>query len=146
MLRKHWLFPILLAVLVCVHSVCPLFCEAFEQILCGSVTEKMQMTHTETGASCCHKTKTDTTDESKTPSESETACCLNGLELILPDASYNGNAIRELLTHQIVSIVPFSTTLPTDEEILLHLPTPPKLFTSLLNNDISRRGPPYVRS
>ena len=144
MSRKHWKFPILLAVLVCVHSVCPLFCAAFEQILCGSVSEKMQMADAETGSSCCHKTKTDTTSESETPSESETACCLNGLELILSDASYNGDGIRESLTHQIVSIVPFSAILPTTHEILLYLP--PKLHTSLLNSDISRRGPPYTRS
>ncbi|MCE2399932.1 hypothetical protein J4G08_03490 [Candidatus Poribacteria bacterium] len=144
MLRKHWQFPILLAVLVCVYSVCPLFCAAFGQILCSGLSEKIQMEYAETSSSCCHKT--DAASESETPSESETACCLNSLELILPSDSHNGDVIRESLTHQIVSIVPFSATLPTDQEILLHLPSPSKLFTSLLNSDISRRGPPYTRS
>ena len=146
MLRKHWQFPILFAVLICVHSVCPLFCAAFGQILCGSVPEKMQMAHTETDSPCCHKTETDIESESETPSEGETACCLNNLELILPVDSSNGDVIRESLTHQIVSIVPFSTTLLTDQEILLRLPSPPKLFTTPLNSDISRRGPPDTRS
>ena len=146
MLRKHWLFSILLVLLVCVHSVCPLFCEAFGQILCSGSSEKLQMAHTETDSPCCQKTKTDTTSESGTPVEGETACCLKNLELILPTDSHNGDAIRESLTHQIVSIVPFFATLPTDQETLLHLRTPPKLFTSLLNSDISRRGPPHPRS
>lgn len=145
MLRKHWQFPILLAVLVGIHTLCPLFCEAFEQILCGNVFEKMQMAHTETNSPCCQKTQTNATSESETSSEGETPCCLNGLQLILPDVSSNGETIRESLTHQIVSIVPFSAILPTSQEILLYLP-PPKLFTSLLNSDISRRGPPYTRS
>lgn len=144
MFRKHWQFPILLAALVCVHSVCPLFCAAFEEILCSGSSEKMQMAHTETDSSCCHKTNTDT-DESEASPESEAACCLNNLELILPVDSHNGDAIRESLTHQNVSIVPFSAVLPASQEILLYLP-PPKLHTSLLNSDISRRGPPYTRS
>lgn len=146
MLRKHWQFPLLFAVLICVHSVCPLFCAAFGQILCRSVPETMQMAHTETDSPCCQKTKTDTTSPSETPSEGETACCLNNLELILPVDSYNGDAIRESLTHPIVSTVPFSTTFPVNQEILLYLPSPPKLFISCLNSDISRRGPPSTRS
>jgi len=145
MLRKHWQFPILLAVLVCVHSVCPLFCAAFEEILCSDSSEKMQMAHTGTDSPCCQKTQTDATSESETSSEGVTTCCLNGLQLILPDVSSNGETIRESLTHQIVSIVPFSAILPASQEILLYLP-PPKLHTSLLNSDISRRGPPYTRS
>ena len=68
MLRKHWQFPILFAVLICIHSICPLFCEAFEQILCSGSSEKMQMAHTETGSPCCHKTQTDATSESETSS------------------------------------------------------------------------------
>ena len=146
MLRKHWQFPILLAVLVCVYSVCPLFCAAFGQILCGNVSEKMQMAHTETDSPCCQKTKTDTTSESETSSEGETTCCVNNLELILPTDSRNGGAIRESLTYQIVSIVPFSAILSTTQKKLHYLPSPPKLFTSLLNSDISRRGPPYTHS
>lgn len=145
MLRKHWQFSILLAVLVCVHSVCPLFCAAFEEILCRGSSEKLQIAHTETDSPCCQKTQTDATSESETSSEGETPCCLNGLQLILPDISSNGETIREPLTHHIVSIVPFSATLPTTQKILYHLP-PPKLHTSLLNSDISRRGPPYTRS
>ena len=67
MLRKHWQFPILLAVLVCVYSVCPLFCAAFGQILCSGLSEKIQMEYAETSSSCCHKT--DAASESETPSE-----------------------------------------------------------------------------
>lgn len=145
MLRKHWQFPILFAVLICVHSVCPLFCEAFGQISCGSAPEK-QITHTETGSSCCHKTNTDTTGESEALPGNESTCCLDNSELILPADSYNGDAIRESLTHLIVSIVPSSAILPTTQKKLLYLPSPPKLFTSFLNSDISRRGPPYTHS
>lgn len=144
MLSKHWQFPILLVVLVCIHAVCPLFCAAFGQKLCSSSSEKIQMEYADNSSSCCHKT--DATGESETPSESETACCLTNVELILPNASYNGDIIRESLTHQIVSIVPFSANLSADQEKLLHLLPPPKLFSSLLNSDISRRGPPYPRS
>ena len=113
-------------------------------MLCENVSEKMQMTHAETGASCCHKT--DTTDNSENPAQDKVACCLTDLDLILPNDSHNGNAMRESLGQQIVSIVPFFTTGPTDQEILLHLPIASKLFTALLNSDISRRGPPFTRS
>lgn len=144
MLRRHLQLPILLAALVCIHSVCPLFCAAFGQIWCGSAPEKMQMEHIEIGSSCCQKTET--TDASDTPSENETACCLNKLELVLPNATHNENIGRESLEQHLVSIVPFSAAFPVNQEILLHLPRPPKSSTSYLNCAISRRGPPYARS
>ena len=143
MLRKYWPFHILFVVLVCVYALCPLFCEAFRQILCANISEKMQMTQVAAGSTCCHKTQTDTTDKSEIPSKSETVCCLNGLKLILPDSSYNADAIRESLTQHLVFIDPFSAIVPETQEILQYFLSLPKLSSSLFKSDISRRGPPY---
>ena len=146
MLRKLWQFHILLIVLVFFHSVCPLLCAATGQKLCGGVSENGQIAQTETESSCCHKPKTGTSDESETPSEGGTACCITDLELVFPDNSINVNSDREMVGHNIVSIVPFTYFLPVAQEHLLHLPRPPKLSISFLNRIISRRGPPNTRS
>ena len=146
MLRKLWQFHILLMVLVCVHSVCPLLCAATGQKLCGGVSEDGQIAQIETESSCCHKPKTDASNESHTPSDEEAACCSTDLELVFPDNSINVNSDRETVGHNIVSIVPFTYFLPVAQEHLLHLPRPPKLSISSLNRIISPRGPPNTRS
>ena len=146
MLRKHWQFHILLIVLVCVHSICPLLCAATGQKLCGGVSEDGQIAQNETESPCCHKPKTDASNESHTSSDEEAACCVSNLELVFPDNSINVNSDREMVGHNTVSIVPFTYFLPVAQEHLLHLPRPPKLSISSLNRIISRRGPPYTHS
>ena len=146
MLRKHWQFPILFALLVCVHSVCPLFCAAFGQTLCSSNSQVIEAEHTAIGASCCHKVKTGTPNESETPSDTETACCLNDLELVLPDNLHTVDTARESVDQSLVSVAALTTISSISQEILLHHSRPPKLSTSSLNYTISRRGPPYIRS
>lgn len=142
MLGKHWQFQILLAVLVGIHAFCPLFCEAFGQKLCSDSSESIQMMNNETGSSCCNKTNPGTTDESK----EKTACCINSLDLILTDASFNSDTIRESLGTPLVSNVTLTAISPQNREKSQSLPPVPKLFSSILNNHVSHRGPPYTRS
>ncbi len=146
MSRKQWQYHILLIALVGVQFVCPLFCAAIEQRYCNSMSVELQFEQTESGMSCCHKTKTDTTDESETPSESDTSCCVSDFNLVLPNETYNNDSTRALDGIPIVSIIPISAIQLVAQEHLLHIPPPPKLFISALNRTISQRGPPNIRS
>lgn len=141
MIRKYWQYQILLVALVCVTFVCPLFCAAFEQKMCNR-----SMSAAESISSCCQKAKTDATNESETPSETDTSCCVSGLEVVLPNDTYNANSVLESAEHHLVSNVPLSLTLPVAQEQLLHFTLPPKLVISSLNCNLSRRGPPNTRS
>ena len=143
MLRKHWQFHILLIALVSVQFVCPLFCAAFEQKLCNSLSSEVQAEIDESCASCCHKSKT---DASETPSETNTSCCVSDLELVLPNDTFNINSVSESVRQHLVPIVPLSSIQPVAQVQLLNLPRPPKLFILSLNCNLSRRGPPKTCS
>ncbi len=147
MTRKYWQYQILLVALVCVNFVCPLFCAAYEQKMCNrSMSAEIQVEYTESGSSCCQKAKTDATNESETPSETDTSCCVLGLEIVLPNDTYNADSVRESVEHHLVPNVPLSLTQPVAQEQLLHFTLPPKLVISSLNRNLSRRGPPNTRS
>lgn len=139
MTRKYWQYQILLVALVCVQFVCPLFCAAYEQKMCN------RSMPAESGSSCCHKAKTDATNESETPSETDTSCCVSGLEVVFPNDTYNVDSVRESAEHHLVSNIPLSSILPVAQEQLLHFALPPKLVISSLNRNLSRRGPPNTR-
>ena len=140
MTRKYWQYQILLVALVCVTFVCPLFCAAYEQKMCN------RSMPAESGSSCCQKAKTDATNESETPSETDTSCCVSGLEVVLPNDTYNADSVRESAEHHLVSNIPLSLTQPIAQEQLLHFTLPPKLVFSSLNRNLSRRGPPNTRN
>ena len=143
MFLKNRYLQIFLIALVCVHFVCPLFCAAYAQNLCIN----MQTERADTDSSCCSKVKTtDATNDSNTPSESGTACCLTDLELILPTDTNNIEAVRESAVHHPISKVQLPPILSVAQEQLLNLPGPPKLPEASLNTVISRRGPPFNRS
>lgn len=141
MTHKYWQYQILLVALVCVTFVCPLFCAAYEHKMCNR-----SMSAAESISSCCQKAKTDATEESETPSETDTSCCVLGLEIVLPNDTYNADSVRESVEHHLVSNVPLSLTQPVAQEQLLHFTLPPKLVISSLNRNLSRRGPPNTRS
>ncbi|MYF99700.1 hypothetical protein F4212_11320 [Candidatus Poribacteria bacterium] len=140
MTRKYWQYQILLVALVCVTFVCPLFCAAYEQKMCN------RSMPAESGSSCCQKAKTDATNESETPSETDTSCCVSGLEIVLPNDTYNLNTTRESVEEYLVSTLPLSSILPVAQEQLLHFTLPPKLVISSLHPNLSRRGPPNTHS
>ncbi|MCY4401069.1 MAG: hypothetical protein OXD54_00660 [Candidatus Poribacteria bacterium] len=146
MIRKYWLFHIILGALVCVQFVCPLFCVAFEQTVCNSMSTEKQPGSTEFGSSCCNNTRTNTTDKSKTPSEKDNSCCVSDLDVILPSDTFNANSVNDFAEQRLVTIVPISSTQPVAQEQLLHFTLPPKLVISSLNRNLSRRGPPNTRS
>ncbi len=143
MFLKNRYLQIFLIALVCVHFVCPLFCAAYAQNLCSN----MQIERADTDSSCCSKVKTtDATNDSNTPSENGTACCLTDLELILPTDTNNIETIRESAVQHPIAKVQLSTILLVSQEQLLNLPGPPKLPEAFLNTAISHRGPPLNRS
>ncbi len=146
MFRKHWQVPILLVALICVHYTCPLFCAAFEQKLCGNVSTEILADYAEMGASCCHRTETDA--ENSSESQSQTECCEIELQLILSNHTYNSDTFRETIEqfyHSVFTPYPKPSPLLIQGK-LLHLPVPMKMYSHILNSDISRRGPPYTHS
>lgn len=146
MTRKYWQFQILLVAFVCVQFICPLFCTAFEQKMCNSISIAIQSEYTEFGSSCCHNAKTNTTDESEIPPVTDNSCCISDLEIVLPHDTFNADAVRESVEQHFVSNVPLSSTQPVAQEQLLHFSLPPKLFFSSLNRNLSRRGPPITHN
>ena len=149
MLRKHWQVPILLIALICVHYTCPLFCAASGQKLCGNVSTEILADYAETGASCCHRTtETDAENSSESPSQSQTECCEIELALILSNHTYNSDTFRETKEQFYHSVfTPYlRPSLLFTQGKLLHLPVPMKMYSHILNSDISRRGPPYTHS
>lgn len=146
MLRKHWQLSILLTLLVSINSLCPLYCAAFDKMLCGNGTEKIEMMNAESSSPCCHKNKTDTTDGTESSSEDGSTCCLTTLEFILPEVTYTQDDIRQSVEQHLISSLPLATTVSDYQENWLHTPLPPKLSTLSLSCDISPRGPPYTRS
>ena len=135
-------FQIFLIALVCVHFVCPLFCATYGQKLCND----MQSERAETDISCCNKVKTDTTNDSDISSEGGTACCLTGLERILPTDTNNIETVRKSAVQYPIAKVQLSTILSVSQEQMLNLLGPPKLPEAHLNTVISHRGPPLNRS
>ena len=142
MFLKNRYLQIFLIALVCVHFVCPLFCATYGQKMCSY----MQTERAETDAFCCIKVNTDTTNDSETPSESGTACCLDGLERILPTDTNNIEAVRESAVQHPISKAQLPSILSVSQEQLLNLPGPPKLPDAHLSSVISHRGPPLNRS
>ena len=140
MFVKNRHLQIFLIALVCVHFVCPLFCATYGQKMCSD----MQTERAETDTSCC--INTDTTNDSEMPSENGTACCLDGLERILPIEAHNIETVRESAVQHPISKVQLSSILPVSQEQLLNLPGPPKLPDTHLSSVISHRGPPLNRS
>ena len=99
MFVKNRHLQIFLIALVCVHFVCPLFCATYGQQMCSD----MQTKRAETDTSCCIKVYTDTANDSETPYESGTACCLDGLERILPIVTNNIESVRESTVQHPIS-------------------------------------------
>lgn len=140
MLQKHRQVLILLVGLLYVYSVCPLLCAAFEQKFCDDMSQKVLSGESDTHSTCCQSTKTDTTGEAKTPSESGT-CCSKDLELVLPDDRYDTHESRESMDQSLVSILPVSVTLPVARWESFKVP--PTLFSTLFPyHSLTRRGPP----
>ena len=143
MLQKHRQVLILLVGLLYVYSVCPLLCAAFEQKFCHDASQKVVSGVTEIHSTCCQSTKTGTSGEAETPSESGKLCCSKDLELVLPDDRYDTHESRESIEQSLVSILPISATLPvfTRESFKV----PPLLFSTLfLDHSLTRRGPPFA--
>ena len=143
---KHRQFQIFLIALVCVQFVCPLFCATLGQMICGNIGTELQIEHSVSMTSCCHKTETDPADESNLPFENKAACCLDDLTMILPVGTLNGDSNRILESGLVLSDVQVSSLMSVAQEHLLHFPRPPDLNTTYLNRSISRRGPPYTHS
>lgn len=142
MFAKNRHFQIFLIALVCVHFICPLFCATYSQMLCSA----MKTERAELDASCCNKANADAENQSDTPTENGTACCLTDIDLVLPINTDIIETIRESAGQHPISTVQLTSILSVSQEQLLNLPSPPKLPDTYLNSVISYRGPPFNRS
>ena len=142
MLQKHRQIFILLVGLVYVYSVCPFLCAAFEQKFCHDTSQKMLSRATETGSTCCQRAEAGAAGEAETPSESRNLCCLIDLELVDPKDTHSKDNVRESVGQPLVSILPFSTTLPVAQAELFNIRQAPLITIFFANHSLSRRGPP----
>ena len=147
MLKKHKRVLILLIGLLYVYSVCPLLCATFEQKLCHDAPQDRVHEDTETRATCCQRTQTDTAGDPENSSDSGETCCSTGLELVLPDNKHNAPEFHESIGQSIVSVLPISATLPVAPQASFNT-VPSTLLISTLFRDHSliRRGPPSIQS
>lgn len=142
MLHKHRQVLILLVGLVYVYSVCPFLCAAFEQKLCHDTSQKVLRGAAETGSTCCQRAEAGAAEEAETPSKSRNLCCLIELELVRPDDTHNRNNVCESVWQSLVSILPFSETVPITRQKSFKSSPEPLISTFFLNHSLSRRGPP----
>ena len=145
MLQKHRQVLILLMGLLYVYSVCPFLCATFEQKFCHDGPQGVLSAKTETHVTCCQNTKTNTADETETPSESDKPCCATDFELVLPDNRDNIPEFRKLIGQSLISILPTSATLPVDSQESFKISSALVVSTLFPDHPLSRRGPPFTQ-
>ncbi len=140
MFQKHRQVLILLVGLLYVYSVCPLLCAAFEQKLCHATP-----LDTETRATCCQGTQTDTAGNTENSSDGDKTCCATPVAFVFPDDRPNTAESRESVGQSIVSVLPISTTLPPTPQESFNTVHPILLiFTLFSDHSLTHRGPPAI--
>lgn len=146
MLKKHKRVLILLVGLLYIYSVCPLLCATFEQKLCHDAPQDRVHADTETRATCCQRTQTDTTSDTENSSDSGKTCCSTHLEFVFPDDRPNTSEFREVVGQSIVSVLPISATSPVaPQELFNTVPSIPLISTLFRDHSLIRRGPPSIQ-
>lgn len=141
MLKKHKWVLILLVGLLYVYSVCPLLCATFEQKLCRDAP-----LDTETRATCCQSTQTDTAGDAENSSDSDKTCCSTHVAFVFPDDRPNISEFREVVGQSIVSVLPISTTLPVIPQESFNTVHPILLISTLFSDhSLTHRGPPSIQ-
>ena len=144
MFRKHLLLTISLTALVCLHSICPLYCAAIEQISCGTNLIQNESNKIQSSSSCCHRNETDTSGENDNTSEDGDTCCLTSFEVILTDFTYRLDYTPKSVEYLTFTNVSIDSSVKFGQEQQHNISIPPKLSLISLTYNISHRGPPYI--
>lgn len=144
MTKKHQRFSILLLLLICIHSICPLLCVSTGEKYCHLIDAFAETQQNDTSTSCCDRTET---DDTKIPSDQSTTCCSNDMTFVIPNDSYSVDNMGIAIGQQFASLVQSTAFLLTDngKSISQQSITPTRTHPSF-HNAISRRGPPFTRS
>ena len=145
MFQKHWLLTISLTALVCLHSICPLYCAAVEQTSCGNGLDQF-VNSVQSNSSCCHNKDADSSSENENTSEDGNTCCLTNFEVILPEITYRIDYTPQSNEHIKIDTVSIDTSVMVGQRQQLNISIPHKLSFLPLPSTLSRRGPPYTLS
>ena len=145
MFQKHWLLTISLTALVCLHSICPLYCAAVEQMSCGNELN-LNINGNQSNSSCCHNNDADSSSENDNPSEDGNTCCLTNFEVVLPEFTYRVDYSPQSVEHLKIASVSIDTLLIDGQDQHLNISIPHKLSFLTLPSTLSRRGPPFILS
>ena len=145
MFQKHWLLTISLTALVCLHSICPLYCAAVGQMSCGSKLYQ-NINGIQTNSSCCHNNDAGSSSENDNTSEDGNTCCLTNLEVVLPEFTHRLDYSPQSVEHLRIASVSIDTLLIDGQDQQLNISIPHKLYFLPLTSTLSRRGPPFILS
>ena len=145
MFQKHWLLTISLTVLVCLHSICPLYCAAVGQISCGNELHQ-SVNSVQSYSSCCHNNDADSSSENENTEEDGNTCCLKNFEVILPEYTYRFDYTPISDKHSKIDLFSIDTLVMVGQEQLFDISIAYNLPLLHLTSTLSRRGPPYLLS
>lgn len=143
MSKQHCQFSILLLLLICMYSICPILCASIGEKFCNLTDAFAETRHNDFSSSCCDRNETDETD---IPSDHATSCCSTDMPFIISNDSHVGDNIGKAEGQQFASTIQFTVFLPNNRDILLSQ-HPTRTLTLLpFHSSVSRRGPPFTRS
>lgn len=145
MFQKHMLLTILLTALVCLHSICPLYCAAVEQMSCGNELNQY-MKGVQANSSCCQNNETDSSSENDNTSKDGKSCCLTNFEVVLTEFTNPLDYTPQSDEYLKIASVSIDTFVLDGQEQQLNIFIPYKLSLLPLISNLSRRGPPYILS
>ena len=143
MSKQHWQFSILLLLLVCLHSICPILCASTAEKFCNLSDGFAEIGNIDDTLPCCHRTET---DETEIPSEHGKCCGSDEMTFTIPNDSHFVYNIGKTEAQHYASVVQFAVILPNKKDIFLSQYPFTTLTHPSFHNVISRRGPPFTRS
>ncbi len=143
MSKQHLRFSILVLLLICISSICPILCASTGKKFCSLTDASAGTRQNGTGMSCCDRTETDDTE---IPSDQSTMCCSNGMTFVIPNDSHSVDNRGIAVGQHFGSILQSTLFLPTYNEKLLSQHSTTILTLPSFHSAISRRGPPFTRS
>ncbi|MCG9128525.1 hypothetical protein JT359_13065 [Candidatus Poribacteria bacterium] len=146
MFKKHWLLTISLTALVCLHSICPLYCAVVEQMSCGSTLIQNELNENQSSSSCCHRNDVEASSENDNTSEDGNTCCLTSFEVVLPEFTHRLDYSPRAVEHLKIASVSIDTLLMVGQDQQFYISIPHKLSFLPLTYTLSRRGPPFILS
>lgn len=145
MFQKHWLLTISLTALICLHSICPLYCAAVEQMSCGNELDQF-VNSVQSYSSCCHNNDANSSSENENTADDGNTCCLTNFEVVPLKFTDRIHYTPQSDEHSKVDLGSIDTLVMIDQEQQLNTFTPDKLSLLLSTSNLSRRGPPYTLS